>query len=797
MAFGELGARVLERAGRPGDVPIAEVPGPDPAPAAARVVTELRARLDLSRVVAASDPADAGAPGADVLLVADIGEPSMAEHLPGFVARVRALILDELSHLFGAHNPGFSLDAVLALTGARDAARAPALRTCLAALDGLIRHDGTYEALGRMFLVEEQSGRYLLGARERVAAVASLVGLLRTGAGRRLGGIGEPPDPRGPFVGFAAATLEVPVSDVRRYTEVRATGALLEGLRQSSALGLPERQARMQPHLLDRAALDQRLGLRDGAVDLERIVREAQPRHDIPSFELGTTPETIRDVLFGWDWYARQESEIRRFSDELESFQMPALVAEVDEQGTRLARELPASLRKAVDGWVWAGPRGWAEARECLSDLRARTAKVEREIADEIRGEELPEFPSFAAFEERFRALRAETERRPRPARLWFFGALLTLGATALLHPVPKWVWVRFLSGDAPLLSRFWTDPMAVELPTALSLLLDRPWVLLWLAAAIGGALGFALRKMYRERHETLAGIRDDMGYRLRDLVSGERGSVLEYYLARLRFSYRLWQSRLLKRMLDAQDAEIDRLDTVRLSFDQMQLAAREEERRLAPASEPPDAAVADVLYRTVRSPDLFERSWARIAETPDALAHAFFAQLVEEGAPGGAPPGGARAGAADWRDAPPFADPERIDAFVRARIEARGAPAPLSDHAPAPVREALEALLADVGEKLTPALEAYRERIGLETRRVLLVPLGTGALVTGCLAAIRARGADAFASGLEVMEGAAAADRVHLVVLEPGIPLRALRVPAPPADTPASPPAPAQPDPG
>jgi hypothetical protein len=426
---------------------------------------------------------------------------------------------------------------------------------------------------------------------------------------------------------------------------------------------------------------------------------------------------------------------------------------------------VPADLRRAVDGWVWSGPGGWALARECLADLRARTAKTEREIADEIRQQELPEFPSFEAFEERFRALRAETERRPRPARLWFFGALLTVGATAILHPVPKWIWVRLLSGDAPLLGRFWDDPMAVDLPTALSVFLDRPWVIAWMAAVLGTALAFRLRKLYRERHEALSAIRDEMGYRLRDLVSGDRGSVLEYYLARLRFSYRLWQSRILQRMLDGLDAEVERLDTVRLSLDQMELAAREEQRRLAPDPNSPPPP-GDILYRTVATSALFERSWASIAETPDALAHAFFAHLSEGDTRG-------------WRDAPPFADPERIAAFVRTRLDARKTPAPLSDAAPVPVREALESLLADVGEKLAPVVETHRERLGLTTRRVLVVPPGTRPVVQGCLDAIRARGSDAFASGLDIAECSVASERVHLVVLEDGIPLAALRAPA------------------
>ena len=775
IAFGELGAKVLDRAGRPSDIAHAGTPGLDPARASQRVLEELRRHLSLEHVVGASDPADVGAPSADVLVVADLGEPAMSEHLPKFVEVLRELVLVELSHLFGAHNPRFSIAAVLSLTGARDPARAPALRQALTELDAMIRRDGSYEPIGRLLLVEEQSGRYLLGPKERVAAVASIVGLLRTSEGRRLGGIGEPPDPRGPFVGFAAATLEVPAGDLQRFLHVRSTAALLEGLRQSSGLALPERQARIQTHLLVRAALDPRRGLRDGAVDLERIVREARPRPDIPAFDLGTPPEKIRDVLFGWDWYRRQESEVRRFSDELESFQMPALVAEVDEQGTRLARELPRGLREAVDGWVWSGPRGWAEARECLSDIRARTEKVEADIADEIRREELPEFPSFEPFEERFRALRAETERRPRPARLWFFGALLTLGATAILHPLPKWIWVRFLSGDAPLLGQFWADPMAVALPTLQSIFLDRPWVVMWLALIIGSLVAWRLRALMLDRHETLVAVRDEMAYRLRDLVSGERGSVLEYYLARLRFSYRLWQSRLLRRMLDTCDAEIERLDTVRLSFDQMELAAREEIRRLAPDADAP--AAPDVLYRTVRTPALFERAWAAVAETPEALSHAFFAQLVEDEAKAAVTTAGTPHA---WRDAPPFADPERIAAFVKGRLELREAPPPLSDAASAPVREALQSLLADVGEKLAPALETHRERIGLETRRVLLVPPGTGGLVDACVAAIRDKGADAFAAGLQVAEVAGAADRVHLVVLEAGIPLDALRVPAP-----------------
>jgi hypothetical protein len=88
------------------------------------------------------------------------------------------------------------------------------------------------------------------------------------------------------------------------------------------------------------------------------------------------------------------------------------------------------------------------------------------------------------------------------------------------------------------------------------------------------------------------------------------------------------------------------------------------------------------------------------------------------------------------------------------------------------------------VGEKLAPALETHRERVGLETRRVLLVPPGTRGLVGACVDAIRADGADAFAASLEIMEGVASSDRVHLVVLEAGIPLRALKVPPPPPTT-------------
>jgi hypothetical protein len=82
------------------------------------------------------------------------------------------------------------------------------------------------------------------------------------------------------------------------------------------------------------------------------------------------------------------------------------------------------------------------------------------------------------------------------------------------------------------------------------------------------------------------------------------------------------------------------------------------------------------------------------------------------------------------------------------------------------------------VGEKLSPSLETHREQIGLETRRVLLVPPGSRTLVASCLTAIRAEGADAFGAALEILEAATPADRVHLVVLEPGIPLTALRTP-------------------
>ncbi|MBI2892494.1 MAG: hypothetical protein HYY06_03015 [Deltaproteobacteria bacterium] len=775
VAFGSLGARVLERVGQKGDLDLGPLPDEDPGRQLLRVMDEACARMALGSVIQASDPADPGEPVLDVVVVADLGEPGIAERLARFIAALRARLLADFSHLFGAHNPRFALCAVLALTGARDPGRRGALRAGLEGLEAISARAGEYEPFGRVFLIEDQSGRYLLPPAERENAVASLVTVLRSDAGRRTAGLGAPPDPQGLFVAFAAATLEVPSADLQRFCESRTARGLLEELRRGSDLGIADRQARIQPYLFDRGALDQRLGLKDGAGDLERMVRDARPRTECPELEPHATPEAIRDSLYGWDWYARQESEIRRFSEELEHFRMPALVAEVDSQGTKLARELPAALAKAVDGWVWSGPRGWADARDCLEDLRLRTEKAEGELASEIRREVLPDFPSFESFEERFRALRAGSERRPRPARLWFFGALFTLAATAILHPLPKWIWVRLLSGRAPLLTRMLVDPMAVELGPVGHAFLDRPWVLAWLALVTGSLVAWRLRNLARDRHAELGAMRDEMGYRLRDLVEGDRGSVLAYYLSRLRFSYRLWEMRILRRYLDAIRGEIERLETVRLALDQMDLAYREEERRLSPepagvsvraaGPAPTRAQDANVLYRTVAGGPLFEAIHRADAQPADALAGAFFAELADPEPP-------------PWRDAAPFADPLRIDAFVRSLLGPRERRA-LRPSSPQPVRDALSSFLADVGEKLAPGLEVYREQITLEPRRLLLVPSGAEPVVDECIAAVRRTGADAFGSGLLVSGCSLPSECVHLVVLEPGIPLRAIRAPA------------------
>lgn len=696
LGLGTFGCEVVERLRPLSDARTILLEADAARPAAehvARAVESAESLLGLSGLIESRAPGDDRRPALDLFVVADLGEPEVAEGVPELVRELGQRLEKRFSHIFGGHDqPNLTLSPVLALTGSRSGQSTAGAARALGRIEAEAFAGGPAGAevpppVPRVFVVEQQTSRYELSQAELTSTVVSFLSLLLRSSLRQeepiRGFLRGPPEQlrdRRVFASFGCATLEL---CLQRYCVAQGAADLVERMREVPSTGAAAGAARAHRLVPAAADLESSIQKHDSGGDLIELLRAQAPHVDYPGIDWHHTPEQIRDLSYGWGWYEALESNVDSLVRRLDDSEMDELSRVADERGQALSRRLLDDARSAVRELERSGPHGWAAALRLAEQLHARAERETRSLEKQLRGERLPPFPKPDSVEAAFRALREESTLRPRPVRLWVFGALGALVAAGLLSFLPKWVLVALLWRRVPLAT---LEPSAssVAVTGPVAYLVELPWVFAWLLIAIGAGLGLWLSRYRKQRHQALLAARDALEAAVtRFLTDAVAPSILGYYEARLRFVMRAWALRGLSRLKDAASREIDRLTGISAALARLSRELGAEARRME--AERSGGEGGDLLYRTRVSPELLTSTYRAVRPAADLAQRLFERSLADTGAGEG--------------EVPAYLLPENLVAVVEPHVQPPGSV--LEEHAGPSVVEFVRELSGKLGVPL------------------------------------------------------------------------------------------------
>lgn len=757
IALGDFGAEVAARLRghlrtradeRRPDLSVVELPlaGRDRAKVLelteSRLVEEVRAQLALGALVDRG-PQESSLPWLDVLIAADLSEPTTCDLLPDLLDRVRDVVSRRFPNILGRGADRVVVVPLLALVADDEPTSAPrqgsgdegSCRPELA--ETLERLASREQPRVRSFLLEPQTSRYILSREELVSTVAAIIELLVLADLResehlssflrdetpRAGSSKEP----APFGTFGVASVHVDGDLVLSYCQNRASLSLVSALRSVPDIGLAEREEMARELRLPFDEVRDQLGLAsqsDAAFDqVEKIVLEEAPTFPCPEIDRDDSPEDIRERKFGDDWYRTVGGAIDQLIERLERRRMHELSGKIDAQGLSLSRRRRQVVRETVDDWVWSAPRGWSDARSTLALLRDEMGRAEEEASQRIEQISLPPMPTPEQLHTPVLALRDETERRPRPFRLWLLGTLLVLAAVFFGYPLLSLLVYLLLAINAPLwLIEAFRPPQVMAIAAVIAI----PAVVL------------SLRSMVRRRHQELVEVRDELKRSIERLVSGRSGSVLSYYLARLELARELWILRLARSERRLFEEELARLDEVQRALDTLWDRYRAAQRQLGVRYLDDTSTVedlssivskGDLILREAADGELLASTYAVAARDEEDLAREFFDELAAE--------------RPQWRRELPMADQRRVGAFLEKQLEVpspgellSGAQGIGNDTA----QQAVEKVLLDLSTRLAPSLGLTEGAIQSNSSMIIWAPEAAGPVVDKALGEIRGR---------------------------------------------------------
>lgn len=739
----------------------------------ASLIEQVRHQLALSALVERA-PDESSPPWLDVFIVADLAEPLVRGSLDGIIERIHAATRDRFSNLFGDDGARLVIIPLLALGESlershRETNDVPPLPTTADLATTLARR-ATPRV--RPFLLEAQTSRYILSGEELVSTTVAMVELLVLAGLRESEQLAEflrgaaPTVPSSaepaPFGTFGVASVHVDAELVRAYCQNRASLAIVEAMRAGADLGLEEREELARTLRLEWDEVRNRLGLAaqsDAAFEqVEKIVLEEAPRFPCPEIDVDDSPEEVRERKFGDDWYRSVGGAIDKLIERLERRRMQELASKIDAGGLSIARQRRQRIRDTVDSWVWRRPRGWAAARNVLALLRDEAANTELETKRRIASISLPVMPTPEQLHRPVIALRDETERRPRPFRLWMAGVLLS--ALSIFF-------------GYKLLSLLEFPLEALDSPSWLVDAVTPPYGALLAAVIAIPIIAFSLYRMRKKRHEELVEVRDELERSIEKLVTGRSGSVLAYYLARLELARELWVLRLAGIDRRFFEEELQRLDEVQRALDTLWDQYRASQRRLGvryldDASSVEDLSQirprGDLILREAADGELLDTTYQVVARDEEDLPTLFFEQLRE--------------GRPQWRLELPMAERQRIEEFLAETLELPGPGELLGSGGVAneTAQKAIAKVFQDLLTRLTPSLGLTEASIDASTSWVIWAPKPVDELVDNSLQQLRETlDFGAFGSNWLRLTSPRDDGRVYLAVLVTQLPTSAI----------------------
>ena len=500
----------------------------DPAALVATLLADAKARcrklLDLKHFVRSTAHTDVRGPRLDVFMIADLSEGVAAD----VVSDITATLSKELRREFGAIlRVGHGALAVCPILFVPGAADRGAAATVVRSLGELSRAPEVERPQARVYIVEDQSGKYLLSRKDMEHSFAAFLHLLLFSDARHDSGeelVEELADGDvAPFATFACATFEVDMPGFRRLCAIKLARELLKEFQAGAGPDVEEIATGAHPLVPDEGVVRPELEA-DGAVRVHD--RLEPPTMHVPTVADTDEPEAIM-TNFGAVWQAGEETKLAHYRDNVERNLMKELAVKIETNGCAILNEFEKNVAETIERIVEAGPRGHSKALAFLDrairDARQR-AKDAKELLDPPGLSKFPKPPMD------IEPIVEAANLRPRgvPPRMRVFGTVLAAVCTVLLgvalkalpYPASEFKW------------ELWV-----------------PWVMGALISC--GGIYYFLRSHLKRHRDELNRRRDAFDQDIRTYL---RVKVLGYFHRRLDFTVALWMYRIYTQVTERLD---------------------------------------------------------------------------------------------------------------------------------------------------------------------------------------------------------------------------------------------------
>lgn len=715
----------------------------------------LRALLDLEHYVDHTEPTDPRGPRCDVFLIGDLSEPSIPEIIAPLAGALATALRAEFHSVLRSGDGALCVSPLLCAPRDADPTKVASAARALAAV---AHHHGTHDRLdARVYIVEDQSGKYLLSRAELVRSFGAFLhlllfsGLRDDDAGTRSLVERAASEPGGPFATFACATLELDHRSLSRLCAVKLAREVLACFREGRGPTIAEINALGAALVPERGRLEADLWQESSAGSLEKHLEP--PSIDVPTIAWEDSPEDIVERKFSPLFRARVAQRMRAFREDVERFKMDRLALEIEKSGKacleRVLGELASNIKKEVE----AGPRGHARALEILRDAQTRAKGRWDEVLAEIESPDLAPFPE-SPLDAKLAPIHEAAFFRPRLYRMKIFGGLAVFLGMALFAGVIVGAYRGLVAPDPAFFN------LAAPAPRGLA----RSFVTWPMPFVIGAALAgsstyYRLWKHYKRHHNWAVEARDELDQALKRYL---RGDVVSYFYRRLHYTRLLWVQRIYRSVVERLDEAILALEGARAALSAADARLAQEERALADRFET-EGTRGGILFRGLLSPADAAAVYEEL-KPPNMLAMAerFLRDSIKR----------AREG---WMGAP-FADTSALLDAANTELSSLASICPFKPDSGALFRcasEAARSFLQKLALKLSPPLATaeYSHESHGRSRHIAVVPEEAEDLIRSILGGENLRG------GWEIRGLSRDTRRIHLLIERRDLPLDALRL--------------------
>lgn len=527
---------------------------------------ELSSLLDVTRYLESSSPTDPRGPRCDVFVVADLSEPGIAP----VVAPLSAVLANSLRRSFSPilRSGDGALVVCPVLVCPRSGDRVIMARALAALADVARMRSPSARLGGRVYLVEDQSGKYILSRAELVRSFAAFLSALVLPAmrddDRGARTLVEDDSDSPAFSTFACASLSFDYIALGRLAAARFGREILDLMRSPVDPAAIDIASLAAPLVPDRARLEA-----DLAEPIPLVEFLSPPKIDVPTIDWDDDPETIVERKFGSIFRARTEALLATFEDEVERFQMDKLSAALEQRGKACMERILAELSERVAQLVAAGPTGHARALLALRDARTRARGHYDDVVRAVEAPELSERPT-SPLSAKLAALAEAARLRPRPLRMKVLGAAASVVSAIVIGGMIVTALRTFALPYQPFFAPLLEVPNG---PLGIALVPPIPFLL---GAAVSvPSTNYRLWKHRKRHHNWVVQARDDLAQALERHV---REDLMSHYERRLHHARLLWVQRILSRLIGRIEESISTLEAIRAVLAEADRSLRFEE---------------------------------------------------------------------------------------------------------------------------------------------------------------------------------------------------------------------------